>query len=210
MKTTANNTNLIGLKTQTAILILTIIALFSGIRSAAGATYQLPAPDEETYINDIPFDTHDIAVGYFLDKALAEIKLCEEAEIMDIPFNTAIIAGLHKEHVQNAIRVVLKENVVDDIPFDTHEIVQHYRFSQIGEGLLLKPESSVNDIPFETALVLTDHIQEKKSSTEIKFFNKLPEHLMPRLVNLIKAILVSSLILLSASVIGFLFFSYVY
>ncbi len=210
MKTIANHKNQVGLKIQVAIFILTIIALLSGISGSAGTIHNIPELAEEAFINDIPFNTHDVAVDHFLAQALAGTKLCEEAEIMDIPFSTAIIAGLYNKSAQNVVPLVMQENEVDDIPFDTHEVVQDYRFSQIGEGLLLEPESSVNDIPFETALVLTSNSQEKNSSMEIKFFNNLPEHLMARLVNLIKAVLVSSLILLSASIIGFLFFSYVY
>jgi len=152
MKTIANHKNQVGLKIQLAILILTIIALLSGISGSAGTIHNIPELPEEAYIDDIPFNTHDVAVGHFLALALAGTKLCEEAEIMDIPFNTAIIAGLNYKSAQ----------------------------------------------------------QEKNSSMEIKFFNNLPEHLMARLVNLIKAMLVSSLILLGASIIGFLFFSYVY
>jgi hypothetical protein len=43
---------------------------------------------EEAYIDDIPFNTEEIAKQALLKNSLKEFKLKEEAYIDDIPFNT--------------------------------------------------------------------------------------------------------------------------
>jgi len=209
MKTTSNHINT-GLKIQMAIFFLTILAIFAGIRGSATTLYRISQLAEEKPVNDIPFDTHEVCISYFLDKALAKAELPAENEVTDIPFNTSVIAKLHLNTDRAVFMVMESEQEVNDIPFDTHEIAQEYWFAQIGDGLYLKPEKSVNDIPFETSMILVKSNPEKKSLMEIKSLNNLPDHIYSRLVNLIKASLISLLVLMSAAIIGFLFFSYVY
>ncbi len=48
---------------------------------------------EEAYVNDIPFNTTEVALVVLEQKERSSLpKLAEEAEIEDIPFNTASIA----------------------------------------------------------------------------------------------------------------------
>ena len=70
-------------------------------------------PEPETYINDIPFDTEEIARKYEMIFPYIE----EEQNVNDIPFDT--------EEVARQYEVIFpyfeEETYIDDIPFDTHE-----------------------------------------------------------------------------------------
>ena len=49
--------------------------------------------EDEAYIDDIPFNTEEIAANYLYEKALTvEFEMAEEEYIDDIPFNTRNIA----------------------------------------------------------------------------------------------------------------------
>ena len=55
--------------------------------------------EEEEYIDDIPFNTNEIALNYLYEKNLnMEFDFEEEAYVDDIPFNTNEIATLATEH----------------------------------------------------------------------------------------------------------------
>ncbi len=103
-----------------------------------------------------------------------------------------------------------EEKPVNDIPFDTHEIAVNYLFEQATAGLEVPAESYVDDIPFETAVVVAKLNDKKASQDNHNISDLLPEDVMDHLNNLAKAGLISIIIILSASVLGFLYFSYVY
>lgn len=98
-------------------------ASFSGKDTLAIRTAMiLPMPEEESYINDIPFSTEEVALkSLFFNLAKPE----EEAYINDIPFNTAEVSAVF---IYSLININPEEEAyVDDIPFNTASIVEEYR-----------------------------------------------------------------------------------
>lgn len=207
---TIHNIHSPGLIIRLAILFLVMYALISNLGASVVTIADIPTPATEQDVNDIPFDTHEIVIDYFFDKAMAGVELRPDTDVNDIPFNTAFIRQLSLELYTTSFTKVPAESEVNDIPFDTHEIVQQYRITRLGNALSLMPECTVNDIPFEVKTVFAGINQQKKASVEPKFLSKLPDHVLGRFVNVIKAGLISMIILLSAGILGFLFFSYVY
>lgn len=87
----------------------------------------MPALEEESYVDDIPFDTRTVA----LNTLYAGLQKPEpEAYIDDIPFNTAKIAAAYTY----AQKIVTKEEEknVNDIPFSTREVVNNYIMNSYG------------------------------------------------------------------------------
>ena len=85
------------------------------------AEMSLPAIEEETYINDIPFDTEAIALkSLFVNLTKPE----DEAYINDIPFKTEEVAAAYNLMLNNIKPE--DEAYVDDIPFNTAEIAKNY------------------------------------------------------------------------------------
>lgn len=90
-------------------------------------TVNLPLPEEETYINDIPFDTKAIALkSLFANLAKPE----EEAYINDIPFDTETIVAVYNFNLQNVFPE--DEAYIDDIPFNTSEVAREYLIQENG------------------------------------------------------------------------------
>lgn len=82
------------------------------------------APQEEQYVNDIPFNTAKIAVEAQYQKAI------------QVPF------------------IVPNERDVNDIPFDTEKIAMNYlRQKALTQVFKVDEEKNVNDIPFNTEKV---------------------------------------------------------
>lgn len=93
----------------------------------ASHTMSMPIPEEESYINDIPFDTEAIAAGsYFMNLLKPE----PEAYIDDIPFNTAEVVAMYNYTLLNIHPE--EEAYIDDIPFDTSVIAAKYKLSDKG------------------------------------------------------------------------------
>ncbi|MBE0651940.1 MAG: hypothetical protein IH595_14020 [Bacteroidales bacterium] len=82
------------------------------------------APQEEQYVNDIPFNTAKIAAETQYQKAIqVQFEAPEEKEVNDIPFDTEKIAMTYLR--QKALTEVFKvdeEKNVNDIPFNTEKI----------------------------------------------------------------------------------------
>ena len=99
-----------------------------------------PSVTEEAYVNDIPFDTYEIAVGSILDGD--ELKLEDEAYVNDIPFDTRAIAGKYLLH-----RMIETSNEVNvnDIPFSTEKILYEQLAARLTEQY--RNETGTNDIP---------------------------------------------------------------
>ncbi len=74
---------------------------------------EFPKMEEETYIDDIPFDTKTIFYNNI-------IKLEEEKSIDDIPFDTKTI-------FYNNIIKLEEEKSIDDIPFDTKQVIRNMK-----------------------------------------------------------------------------------
>jgi hypothetical protein len=80
--------------------------------------------EDEGYINDIPFNTFNIAVENSAYYENPGFYLEDEEYVDDIPFNTNKIAANIK--LENAIAVEFTledEETIDDLPFDTKEVI---------------------------------------------------------------------------------------
>jgi hypothetical protein len=99
-----------------------------------------PVLVEEVYINDIPFNTNDIAIASILDGDV--LKLDEEAYVDDIPFDTEAIAV---KYVPNLKVKSSDESYIDDLPFNTEKVF----YEKLAERLTkqYKDETESNDIP---------------------------------------------------------------
>jgi hypothetical protein len=124
----------------TSILItgLTVISFGKPIKDI----YSIKEPilTEESYVNDIPFNTWDIAVDAMLKGD--EAKLAEEPYANDIPFNTREIAckALLKKMVETS-----GEINIDDIPFNTNRIYCELLAARITREY--RNEQNTQDLP---------------------------------------------------------------
>ncbi len=113
--------------------------------------------EEETYIDDIPFDTEMIVKGILTP----EFDFEEEAYIDDIPFNTACVTA--KCFYKKAIAVAFdldEEKYIDDLPFSTIEVAQQYNFNQsVSIEFEMENENYIDDIPFDTYQVASKSSQ---------------------------------------------------
>jgi hypothetical protein len=209
MKTLANYLNSIG---SNLMIITAALMLSSAQPSSANAGLSFLQPLPETEVSDIPFDTHEVYVCYLLDKALEGTSLQADFFVNDIPFNTAGVAQMNSHDLLMPELLLLPENEVNDIPFNTLTVVQEYRFSRISGQLSLNAESYINDIPFETASVFAQYLDARplKPTKDFGAINHVTEAVFSKLGLILKAGAISMAILLAASVLGFLFFSYVY
>lgn len=80
----------------------------------------LPLNEEESYINDIPFNTWNIIAAVILAPSMHT-----EAYINDIPFETEVIAARFLPVEKSGINQE-PDSCVNDIPFDTHKIACEY------------------------------------------------------------------------------------
>lgn len=77
-----------------------------------------PVIAEEANVNDIPFNTWEIAVEAILGGD--EVRLEEESYVDDIPFDTRkVVLDLLLDQIEDAS----EETNIDDIPFDTEKIM---------------------------------------------------------------------------------------
>jgi hypothetical protein len=99
-----------------------------------------PVFTDEAYINDIPFNTNEIAVKAILDGD--EVKLAEEPYVNDIPFNTKAVAC---EFLLHKMIETSREANVNDIPFSTEFILAEHLADQLTEKY--RDERNINDLP---------------------------------------------------------------
>jgi hypothetical protein len=99
-----------------------------------------PVITEESYINDIPFDTYEIAVESILEGE--ELQLQDEAYIDDIPFDTKAIAD---KCLLNMKMKTLDESNINDLPFNTEKVFYEKLAERLTE--LYRDEKGTNDIP---------------------------------------------------------------
>jgi len=106
------------LKTTT-LLIATLLLSFN---TYAGG-FEMP---EEQYIDDIPFNTEDIAVKARYAEAVSQEFVMEEEEyIDDIPFNTDFLSKVYlSEKALTEDFDMEEEAYINDIPFNTAQIAQ--------------------------------------------------------------------------------------
>ena len=122
-------------------ILLTGLTVFSYAKPLNDIySIQEPILTEESYIDDIPFDTWEIAVDAIMDGD--EVNLEEESYVNDIPFNTHEIA----------CRVLLRKMLetsgeinINDIPFSTEKIYCEYLAAIITEQY--RNEQNIPDLP---------------------------------------------------------------
>jgi hypothetical protein len=114
--------------------------------------------EDENYINDIPFDTHEI-YNDIVDRAdLMMFDFEEEAYINDIPFDTkCITADCEYEKALQEEFSFDEESYIDDIPFDTECITAECIYNNaLKVTFSFNDESYIDDIPFATENVVND------------------------------------------------------
>lgn len=126
--------------------VMIAITFFISVNLTASTTaYTFP---EESYINDIPFDTERIVHQL----TLPEVDFADEAYINDIPFNTECITA--DCMYENATQVVFnfeEENTINDVPFNTEEIASNLNLEkEMNVAFHMEDEDYVDDIPFNT------------------------------------------------------------
>lgn len=99
-----------------------------------------PVLGDEIYVNDIPFNTNDVAVTAILEGD--ELKMQEEPYVDDIPFDTKAIAGkyLHNMKVKYS-----DESNINDLPFNTEKVFYQKLTERLTEQY--RNESGTNDLP---------------------------------------------------------------
>ncbi len=135
------------MKTHKIILAIGSMIISLGVVGAGGNDVLL----DETTINDIPFNTSEIAATYLVNTPdYFTFQLDEEKYIDDIPFDTEKIANeyLYAQAFNKQFQLN-DETYVKDIPFNTWEIYSQYQYDQFAN----KTEANVNDIPFNTELI---------------------------------------------------------
>ena len=102
-----------------------IFLLFFGIFSTGFSSASIPphsyALSEESYINDIPFNTRAIFCRFIKCKVM-NMKLQDEPAVDDIPFSTSEISAKILNPVPAVKTILDDEAYIDDIPFNTSAI----------------------------------------------------------------------------------------
>ena len=88
---------------KTQLQLTAIASLILAISFNLNASNINLVPEEEAYINDIPFSTEEVVADYLYNKALQETFQFEEEEyIDDIPFDTkAVVEANHLNETMN-------------------------------------------------------------------------------------------------------------
>lgn len=130
--------------------ILVLAFLFASLNASA-ITFNF---EDETYIDDIPFNTEMIVH----EMNLVSFNFEGEAYIDDIPFNTETISSVYAYSNNFSVSFDLEEeSFINDIPFSTTEVVSEYNYQIAFNNIFEMPEEIfVEDIPFNTCLVVSE------------------------------------------------------
>ena len=100
------------MKTLTTITALIAVAIMISVNLNASPVNFI----EESYINDIPFNTTEVFNNIIAEQTLAQIDFEEEQYIDDIPFNTECISAKCKYHKATSVEFNFEEEqFVEDI-----------------------------------------------------------------------------------------------
>jgi hypothetical protein len=126
-----------------------------------------PVFNEEDYVNDIPFNTYEIAIGAILEGD--QVKLEEEAEVDDIPFDTRAIAGKYL-----LLRNMKSSNEINinDIPFNTEKVFYEKLAARLTENF--RNENNINDIPCDLEYIICSYKYCEPSHGMVKHKKILP------------------------------------
>lgn len=128
----------------------TIVTMIIALSLSLNASNLNVVPEEEAYINDIPFNTEEVVANYLYEKALSEtFEFEEEAYIDDIPFDTKCVAANCKYRSAMQVDFELEEEAyVNDIPFNTQQVVIENAFRDaLSEVFTFEDEMYIDDIP---------------------------------------------------------------
>lgn len=104
---------------KTFFAAILVMAATAGMADKVPVTFTL---NEEAYIDDIPFNTEEIASKSPEGQKLSVFTLKEESEIPDIPFDTEEIAGKLLIQDDLTLFTLSEEEYIDDIPFNTASV----------------------------------------------------------------------------------------
>jgi hypothetical protein len=135
----------------TTLLILGLTAQNYGKPIIDIYSIKEPVVTEESYIDDIPFNTWEIAVAALFEGD--EVKLTEEENVNDIPFDTRTMA---MQYLLKKMEEQSGESNVNDIPFDTEKVMYEEFAAQLTEQY--REEQSTSDLP-ENDFIICDKDQ---------------------------------------------------
>jgi len=112
------------MKTFTKSTALIITALLISVNILANG-FEM---EVEEYIDDIPFNTEEIATKALYEQAVAEsFEMEVETYVDDIPFNTDSLAKVALSNNALAQNFDMEEETyIDDIPFNTSMVAMEY------------------------------------------------------------------------------------
>jgi hypothetical protein len=121
-----------------------------------------PPETEESYIDDIPFDTEKVVD----EMIMPALDFDDELYIDDIPFNTAKVIEVSNSNISQEIEFVsVDEAYINDLPFSTELVVAEYEYQiAVSQVYYFKDEKYINDIPFSTYLVAKKAIKDMESN----------------------------------------------
>ena len=128
--------------------VAALAILFSINLTAATISFE-----EESYINDIPFNTNMIYNEVLIESGILDFDFTEEAYIHDIPFCTDCITAdcIYEKAITVAFEMD-EESYINDIPFDTECISAQCLYQKaLEQNFNFEEEAYIDDIPFETA-----------------------------------------------------------
>jgi len=103
---------------KTISIIFAFLLSFSTTYATDATTSSYENLEEELFINDIPFNTGEIATEYlYYDAQKATFNLPEEAYIDDIPFDTACISlDCRYAKAMSEVFIMPQEETIYDLP----------------------------------------------------------------------------------------------
>ncbi len=125
--------------------------------------------EDESYVNDIPFNTGKLFSIIAMDKLTDRFR--DEANINDIPFNTRKIAA--PLMLGNLMENYRNERSAKDIGFDTRSIAGETWFME--NVKLFRDEAGVADIPYEKNENLCCKMPYPPFIFEIRLNHRIPE-----------------------------------
>ena len=129
--------------TKTTALIATLTIMLS--TNLFGSAFSF---NEESYIDDIPFNTEEIFNEIVVEMQLADFNFEVEAYINDIPFDTEVVTLNNKYEQAISVEFQLEdEEYIDDITYDTECITANCLYQKAMQvEFNFEEEQTINDI----------------------------------------------------------------
>lgn len=150
-KVKISNPNNVKMTVETIVWIsaITLMTIIFSTTNSFGNTLNFA---EETYIDDIPFETEMVVH----ELNLSNFDFADEAYINDIPFSTECVAANCNYKQAVSIEYEMEdETYINDIPFNTEKVTENYICSNaMMVQFQMEEEQYINDIPFNTESVV--------------------------------------------------------